>query len=233
MRHRIVTTHIRAGALALAGITPYSRARSRAATGPPARQGAEPAPSWCPSWSRSPRVAGTRSRCRPLGALGRRVERLARSALRAQSSRPHFPVRGEFNWGQDGARFGASRAGAPTRARTCSRAPARRWWHPGRCGAGDRQRRRTGQLRGAVRPQHGPDLRLPAHERAREDARGGAGPGASASARSAAPGAASAITFTSRSATGAPSTARPQNPLPLLCAGPRPTAAGHALPGQS
>ena len=45
------------------------------------------------------------------GPLGRRVRRLAGAVLRAQTDRPRFPVRGPFNWGQGGARFGAARGG--------------------------------------------------------------------------------------------------------------------------
>ena len=43
-------------------------------------------------------------------ALGAELRKLA-AAARADARRTVFPVRGEFNWGQGGARFGASRGG--------------------------------------------------------------------------------------------------------------------------
>ena len=45
------------------------------------------------------------------GPLARQVERLAEAAVRRERSRPFFPVRAPFNWGQSGARFGAGRGG--------------------------------------------------------------------------------------------------------------------------
>jgi len=45
-------------------------------------------------------------------ALVAEVDELAQAAVIAEARRREvFPVRGEFNWGQDGARFGASRGG--------------------------------------------------------------------------------------------------------------------------
>ena len=41
--------------------------------------------------------------------LAREVQRLGAAADRART--PRFPVAGPFNWGQDGARYGASRSG--------------------------------------------------------------------------------------------------------------------------
>ena len=39
------------------------------------------------------------------------IERVTAAALRRQDRTPHFPVAGQFNWGQGGARFGAGRGG--------------------------------------------------------------------------------------------------------------------------
>lgn len=44
-------------------------------------------------------------------ALAAEIDDLAEAAARAEARRAVFPVRGEFNWGQGGARFGASRGG--------------------------------------------------------------------------------------------------------------------------
>jgi murein DD-endopeptidase MepM/ murein hydrolase activator NlpD len=91
-----VITNIRAGVLVLAGMTAMlagslaSSDRIAEAVG-----GEEPA-----------------KRFPPLVSLrGDGWEALAHSAARARVPRAHFPVRGEFNWGQGGARFGASRSG--------------------------------------------------------------------------------------------------------------------------
>jgi murein DD-endopeptidase MepM/ murein hydrolase activator NlpD len=51
-------------------------------------------------------------RLRPIPpVLAGEVDQLAAAAARAEARRAVFPVRGEFNWGQGGARFGASRGG--------------------------------------------------------------------------------------------------------------------------
>lgn len=44
-------------------------------------------------------------------ALAAEIDELAEAAARAEARRAVFPVEGEFNWGQGGARFGASRGG--------------------------------------------------------------------------------------------------------------------------
>ena len=44
-------------------------------------------------------------------ALAAEIDELAEAATKAEARRAVFPVQGEFNWGQDGARFGASRGG--------------------------------------------------------------------------------------------------------------------------
>jgi murein DD-endopeptidase MepM/ murein hydrolase activator NlpD len=44
-------------------------------------------------------------------ALAGEVQAIADDAVREASQRPAFPVAGEFNWGQGGAQFGASRGG--------------------------------------------------------------------------------------------------------------------------
>jgi murein DD-endopeptidase MepM/ murein hydrolase activator NlpD len=44
-------------------------------------------------------------------ALAGEVREMARVVAREQARRPAFPVDGEFNWGQGGAQFGASRGG--------------------------------------------------------------------------------------------------------------------------
>lgn len=45
------------------------------------------------------------------GEIARRVERLAARAVRERAAQPTFPVVGPFNWGQDGAAYGAARSG--------------------------------------------------------------------------------------------------------------------------
>jgi murein DD-endopeptidase MepM/ murein hydrolase activator NlpD len=45
------------------------------------------------------------------GRLARRVERLAARAVRERAALPTFPVVGAFNWGQEGAAYGAARSG--------------------------------------------------------------------------------------------------------------------------
>lgn len=80
-----MTSHIRTGALALALAAAVSaEAAPRAETG---RLQPVPPP------------------------LADEVRQLAAEAARAQARRAVFPVRGQFNWGQGGARFGASRGG--------------------------------------------------------------------------------------------------------------------------
>jgi murein DD-endopeptidase MepM/ murein hydrolase activator NlpD len=52
------------------------------------------------------------ARLRPVPpALAGQVREMAEAAARAEARRVVFPVKGEFNWGQGGARFGASRGG--------------------------------------------------------------------------------------------------------------------------
>ena len=52
------------------------------------------------------------ARLRPVPpALAGQVQEMAQAAARAEARRAVFPVKGEFNWGQGGARFGASRGG--------------------------------------------------------------------------------------------------------------------------
>lgn len=81
----------RAGALALAGLTTFLGA---SLTVPDRTGRAE--------------LAQAAERTEP--ALG--AERVARlAAARARAASTEFPVVGEFNWGQAGARFGASRSG--------------------------------------------------------------------------------------------------------------------------
>jgi len=43
--------------------------------------------------------------------LAAKVREIGRAALLEEARRPAFPVAGEFNWGQGGAQFGASRGG--------------------------------------------------------------------------------------------------------------------------
>ena len=106
----------------------------------------------------------------PLVAAGEptieRVGELAEEVVR--STRPQFPIQGDFNWGQSGAQFGAGRSGShprgPGRVRAHRHAAGGR---PRGQGRRDRQRRRPRQLRGHPLGRGRPDLRLPAHERAR------------------------------------------------------------------
>lgn len=45
------------------------------------------------------------------GEVARRVERLAAHAVRERAAKATFPVVGPFNWGQEGAAYGAARSG--------------------------------------------------------------------------------------------------------------------------
>ncbi len=108
-----MNTQIRAGALALAG-TAIVLAVPLGAPGPTA--GAEP-PALAAAGDYDALVplpaakSGTRRARTADGPLARRVKRLAAQARRARARRPHFPIDGAFNWGQQAARFGAGRGG--------------------------------------------------------------------------------------------------------------------------
>jgi murein DD-endopeptidase MepM/ murein hydrolase activator NlpD len=94
-----------AGALALAGIATLAGSSAAApAPVPPAVGFAALAPIEDVRDAPAPRRAAP-------SPLARRVESLAEYALRKERSRPFFPIRAEFNWGQSGARFGAGRGG--------------------------------------------------------------------------------------------------------------------------
>lgn len=45
------------------------------------------------------------------GGIARRVQRLAAHQVARRASLPTFPVKGAFNWGQEGATYGAARSG--------------------------------------------------------------------------------------------------------------------------
>ena len=47
----------------------------------------------------------------PCAGSSLRLVALAAGAALADRGRPHFPVRGPFNWGQEAARYGSSRGG--------------------------------------------------------------------------------------------------------------------------
>ena len=47
----------------------------------------------------------------PRAGLSLRLVALTAGAVLADRGRPHFPVRGPFNWGQEAARYGSSRGG--------------------------------------------------------------------------------------------------------------------------
>ena len=108
-----MNTQTRAGMLALAG-TAIALAAPLGAAGPtagaksPALDGASGYDALVPL-----RAAGTggADAKKANGPLARRVERLAAQARRARARRPHFPIDGAFNWGQQAARFGAGRGG--------------------------------------------------------------------------------------------------------------------------
>ena len=110
----------RAGALALAGLT-----AAVTAGGSPERAEA-PEPSRLAAVARLVPIAGVRDHAvgtvatapLPRGAsqlrparLPQSIERVATRALRREEGAPRFPVAGQFNWGQEGARFGAARGG--------------------------------------------------------------------------------------------------------------------------
>ena len=44
-------------------------------------------------------------------SLAAKLRAMAKDVLREEAKRPAFPVAGQFNWGQGGAQFGASRGG--------------------------------------------------------------------------------------------------------------------------
>lgn len=108
-----MTTNIRAGVLALAGMT-AALAGSLASADRIAHADRGQASDFAPLVPvRKSDLGAMREAARgPVaGPLHSRMTRLARNASEAEASRPHFPVQGEFNWGQSGARFGAGRSG--------------------------------------------------------------------------------------------------------------------------
>ena len=93
-----MTSHIRTGALALV----LALVASAAPLAMPEQVGRAAQAS----------APGEPNRLAPISpALAAEVDDLAAQAARAEARRTVFPVRGQFNWGQGGARFGASRGG--------------------------------------------------------------------------------------------------------------------------